>query len=157
MNRKKPSHQSASAASVVARIAQLPSLPMTEIKHLWRELFSAETPTHNRAFLERRIAYRLQEIECLKTTPEIILQNTQRIQKLLEDGGGKKQYSIKPVHRPPGGTVLIREHEGVEHRVTVTHDGRFEYRGQTFRSLSKVAHVITGTRWSGPRFFGLCK
>ena len=55
------------------------------------------------------------------------------------------------------GTVLIREHEGVEHRVTVTHDGMFEYRGQKYRSLSMVAFVITGTRWSGPLFFGLRK
>ena len=52
------------------------------------------------------------------------------------------------------GTVLIREHEGRQHHVMVT-DGNFVWNGKTFPSLSKVAHAITGTKWNGPRFFGL--
>jgi hypothetical protein len=144
------------ASTLIARIAQLPHLPMMEIKHLWRELFDNEAPTHNRQFLERRIAHRMQELECMKTTPEVLTRNASRIQDLLNNDG-RRQYTPKPIHRPLAGTVLIREHEGVEHRVTVTHDGMFEYRGQKYRSLSKIASVITGTRWSGPLFFGLRK
>jgi hypothetical protein len=52
------------------------------------------------------------------------------------------------------GTVLVREHGGVLHRVTAMPDG-FEWRGQTFRSLSAVARAIAGVSWSGRRFFGL--
>ncbi len=52
------------------------------------------------------------------------------------------------------GTVLVREHGGVLHRVTAMPDG-FEWRGRTFRSLSAVARAITGVSWSGRRFFGV--
>ena len=52
------------------------------------------------------------------------------------------------------GTVLTREHGGVLHRVLVGTDG-FSWQGQGYDSLSKVALAITGTRWNGPRFFGL--
>jgi len=52
------------------------------------------------------------------------------------------------------GTVLVREWHGVGHQVSVLEEGVL-YRGERYRSLSEVAHLITGTRWSGPRFFGL--
>ena len=58
-------------------------------------------------------------------------------------------------HRKHGsGTVLIREWRGTSHRVTVVDRGAI-YRGKRYGSLSEVARVITGTRWSGPLFFGL--
>src|SRR6266436_446082 len=52
------------------------------------------------------------------------------------------------------GTVLMREHRGVRHTVTVVLNG-FVWQGQTFPSLTTVARAITGTSWNGPRFFGL--
>jgi hypothetical protein len=52
------------------------------------------------------------------------------------------------------GTVLTRSWHGALHQVRVTNDG-FDYRGERFGSLSEVARRITGTRWSGPLFFGL--
>jgi len=52
------------------------------------------------------------------------------------------------------GAVLVREHEGHHHHVMVTDDG-FVWNGTTYPSLTKVAFAITGTRWNGPRFFGL--
>jgi hypothetical protein len=52
------------------------------------------------------------------------------------------------------GSVLVREWRGVVHRVLVLDEG-FEHRDKRYRSLTKVARAITGTRWSGPRFFGL--
>jgi hypothetical protein len=52
------------------------------------------------------------------------------------------------------GTVLVREWRGIEHRVLVL-DGGFEHRDRRYKSLSHVARAITGTNWSGPRFFGL--
>jgi hypothetical protein len=56
--------------------------------------------------------------------------------------------------RPIAGTILVREWQGVEHRVTVTVDG-FEYAGRPYRSISAVARAISGTRWNGWTFFGL--
>jgi hypothetical protein len=58
------------------------------------------------------------------------------------------------VHRPISGTKLIREWQGVEHCVTVRADD-FEYLGRPYKSLSSVAHEITGTKWNGWVFFGL--
>lgn len=55
-----------SPASMAARIASLPSMPFAEIKQIWRRLYGDEVPNHRRAFLEKRIAYRWQEIECRK-------------------------------------------------------------------------------------------
>jgi hypothetical protein len=52
------------------------------------------------------------------------------------------------------GTVLLREWQGTTHQVTIIEDG-VVYRGKRYRSLSEIARVITGSRWSGPRFFGL--
>jgi len=52
------------------------------------------------------------------------------------------------------GTVLVREWSGQTHRVMVVEQG-FVWEGTTYDSLSKIAQVITGTRWNGPRFFGL--
>ena len=52
------------------------------------------------------------------------------------------------------GTVLIREWHGVGHQVTIGADGVL-YRGERYGSLSEVARLITGARWSGPRFFGV--
>jgi Protein of unknown function (DUF2924) len=62
--------------------------------------------------------------------------------------GGSPQRRLKP------GTVLVREHRGQRHIVTVASDG-FEWQGTTYASLSAIARAITGTAWSGPRFFAL--
>jgi hypothetical protein len=51
--------------------------------------------------------------------------------------------------------VLTRECRGVEHHVAVAQDGQYEYQGRRYPSLSMIAREITGTRWSGPLFFGL--
>jgi hypothetical protein len=69
---------------------------------------------------------------------------------LTQDG------SYEPVIRrtPSTGVVLSREWKGVVHRVTVVENG-FQHLGKSYRSLSDIARTITGTRWSGPRFFGL--
>jgi len=52
------------------------------------------------------------------------------------------------------GTILAREWNGRMHRVAVLAEG-FAWNGKIYPSLSKIAHAITGTRWNGPRFFGL--
>jgi hypothetical protein len=56
--------------------------------------------------------------------------------------------------RAQSGTVLVRDWKGKSHRVMIMEEG-FGYDGQTFASLSEIARLITGTRWNGPRFFGL--
>jgi len=72
--------------SVVAQIAGLPDLPMPEIKALWQKLFGDSTPTHNRQFLERRIAYRLQEQAFRQVDSQLLARNQRRIATLIEPG-----------------------------------------------------------------------
>lgn len=62
--------------------------------------------------------------------------------------------SSKPVLHAQPGTVLTRDWKGMRHTVQVLEDG-YDWQGSTYNSLSKIAHLITGTRWSGPRFFGV--
>jgi hypothetical protein len=71
-----------------------------------------------------------------------------------------KEYAAKPggrivmPRRVKPGSVLVRQWKGKSHRVTVVAEG-FDYDGKTFGNLSEIAVLITGTRWNGPRFFGL--
>ena len=147
-----PTSNFTAPASVASQIARLPELPMPEIKALWQRLFGDDTPTHNRQFLERRIAYRLQEVEFRKVDANLLERNKRRIASLVETGKVKKRDRD---YRPAAGTVLTREYQGVEHRVIVTQDGQYDFQGRMYPSLSMIAREITGTRWSGPLFFGL--
>lgn len=138
--------------SVVARIAGLPDISIEEMRALWRELFGNDNPTPNRQFMERRIAYKLQEIEFRKVDPNLLERNKRRIKALVETGKARKLD--RDIRLVPG-TVLTREYQGVEHRVTVAQDGQYEFEGRRYPSLSMIAREITGTRWSGPLFFGV--
>ena len=142
----------ATPLSVASQISQLPELAMADIKSLWQRLFHSANPTHNRQFLERRIAYKLQEIEFRKVDPGLLDRNKRRIENLIETG---KVKTRDPDYRPVAGTMLTREYQGKEYRVIASADGNYNFDGRTFQSLSQIAREITGTRWSGPVFFGL--
>ena len=150
MNQK--ANQFVTPPSVVTQITRLPSLNMQEIKVLWKRLFGDETPNHNRAFLERRIAYQLQLIEFRKVDRNLLESNQRRIETLIRNG---KLNQRSQDYRPPAGTVLTRLYQNVEHCVVVEADGQFAYQERRYGSLSMIAREITGTRWSGPLFFGL--
>ena len=147
-----PTSKFTAPPSVASQIARLPDLAMPDIKALWQKLFGDDTPTHNRQFLERRIAYRLQEVEFRKVDSNLLERNKRRIASLVETGKIKKRDRD---YRPAAGTALTREYQGVEHRVIVTQDGQYDFQGRMYPSLSMIAREITGTRWSGPLFFGL--
>ena len=138
--------------SVVAQVANLPSLTLPELRALWLELYGNEAPSNNRAFLERRLAYRLQEDAFRKVDPGLLERNRRRIEALVATGKVRRNDRD---YRPVAGTVLTREYQGVAHRVAVTADGQYDFQGRKYPSLSMIAREITGTRWSGPLFFGL--
>ena len=138
--------------SVISQIAQLPELPMTEIKKIWLRLFHDITPTHNRQFLERRIAFKLQEIEFRQENRALMDRNQKRIAALISNGKMQLRERDCP---PVPGTVLAREYQNIFYQVVATADGQYEFQGRVFKSLSVIAREITGTRWSGPLFFGL--
>jgi hypothetical protein len=139
-------------ATVLTRIAALKTIPMTQLKQQWRDLFETEPPPYNRTFLEHRLAYRIQELAYGGLKPETL----KRLRELGEqlDGGDPSNRRRHHQDRPMAGTRLIREWQGVEHCITVR-DDNFEYQGRPYQSLSAVARAITGTRWNGWTFFGL--
>ena len=142
------------AVPITVRIARLPSLPFDEIKSLWQRLYGKPAPTHNRPYLERRLAYRLQELEYAGVHPDLLARNKERIDALVQQQSRKKRIRGELVQLVPG-TVLTRDFLGVEYRVTTLPDGQYEYNGKPYRSLTAIANEISGTRWSGPAFFGL--
>jgi hypothetical protein len=68
--------------------------------------------------------------------------------------GSNKSAPLPQASSVRPGTLLVREWDGVLHRVMALDEG-FAWNGTSYRSLSEVARAITGTRWNGPRFFGL--
>ena len=137
---------------ILSRLAALKLMSVTELKAEWQVLFIAPAPNNSRAFLESRIAYRIQELSY--GGPD---RQTRRMLDLLADevdGTLTRKAQIADIRNPVAGTQLIREWEGVAHTVTVLKDG-FDWQGQRYKSLSAVARAITGTRWNGYRFFGL--
>lgn len=141
-------------STVMAQVAALPQQDTDSLKKLWRDLFGSPPPPYNKAFLVKRLGYRLQELAFggLSEATE------ERLAALARDPAqaDPARMKRKPCSRPVSGTRLIREWQGVEHQVTVLDDG-FEYQGRRYKSLSVIARTITGTRWSGPVFFGLKK
>ncbi len=77
--------------------------------------------------------------------------NRRRIESLIESG---KSLLRDGDHSPVAGIVLTREYRRVVHRVVATTDGQYDFEGRSYPSLSMIAREITGTRWSGPLFFG---
>ncbi len=152
LERAPPTIAAIPPADVLGRLVALKAAATPNLKQQWRELFAAEPPPYNRRFLESRLAYRIQELAYGGLKPETI----QRLEALGErlDGGNITVRRIRGDDKPIAGTRLIREHQGVEHCVTVLHDG-YEYEGRPYQSLSSVARAITGTRWNGWTFFGL--
>ncbi len=137
---------------VLGRLAALQTLPTPDLKRQWRELFGTEPPPFNRAYLQSRLAYRIQELAYGGLRPE----TRTRLEALGEqlDGGNVVLRRVRADSRPLAGTRLVREWQGVQHVVTVRADD-FEYEGRPYKSLSAVARHITGTRWNGWTFFGL--
>jgi hypothetical protein len=133
---------------LLSKIAQLSRLPIAELRRLWFDLYEKEAPPFNRKFLEARLAYRLQEIAFGGINDETLQRMRNNNQKQEENRTRREAF------RPPIGTVLVREFKGIEHRVRVMRDG-FDYQGIKYRSLTAIAHKITGTSWNGLRFFGL--
>ncbi len=138
--------------TVLARLAALKTMPMLALKQQWRDLFDREPPGYNRAFLEIRLAYRVQELAYGGLKPETIA----RLESLGENFDGRNIVTrrTRMDDRPLAGTQLIREWQGVEQCVTVLAEG-YEWQGRRFKSLSSVARAITGTQWNGWVFFGL--
>jgi Protein of unknown function (DUF2924) len=138
-------------AKISAGIAPLFDLKVNELKDRWRSIYGTEPPPRSsRKLLVSAIAYRMQERVFGGLKPSV----RRLLERVSEDAGGHRISRTRPVTRASAGTVLIRDWQGKSHHVTVLDRGVL-YRKKNYRSLTQVARVITGCRWSGPLFFGL--
>ena len=136
--------------ALAAEIASLSNLGTDELRERWKAICGkAPSPEIGRSFLTRAIAYSLQERAHGGLKPPSCRLLARAVDESLPRTSSKPQTRMAQ-----SGTILIREWQGTAHRVTMLDDG-VSFNGKRYRSLSEVAREITGSRWSGPRFFGL--
>ncbi len=124
-------------------------LSRQQLKNRWREVYKAAPPAaFTPDLLARGIAWRLQEKSLGGLTSDV--------RRLLAAGGEgapvRRRSPARAALRP--GNRLVRRWRGRTYLVEVT-DGGLLFDGASYSSLSVIATTITGTRWSGPKFFGL--
>ena len=134
-------------------LASIMSMSTDELYSAWRSIVGKSVPTNvPKSLLSRMLAYRLQADQ----NGDLDKEAARLLDAIAADLTAGKTPDIKPPseRRLKLGTVIVREHEGVQHRVMVMADG-YAWQGKTFMSLSSAAKAITGTNWNGQRFFGL--
>jgi hypothetical protein len=136
---------------VEAQLQRLPSTPIVELRKRYRELFKADPP---KAFgpdlLRRSIAHRIQE----RAYGGMSTASQRGLDQLIRAAAAKPNARLELPRRIKSGSELVRTWNRRTYRVRVLEKG-FAYDGKIFASLSEIATAITGTRWNGPRFFGL--
>ncbi len=143
--------KTAADPAVDAELDQLPTTPIAELRKRYRELFRTEPP---KAFgpdlLRRSIAHRIQE----KAYGGLSASVRRLLDQLVKAAMARPNGRLELPRRIKPGSELVRTWKGKTYRVMVMADG-FAFDGETFTSLSEIASEITGTKWNGPRFFGL--
>jgi hypothetical protein len=138
--------------SVEQQIATLEGMSPSELRNRWRETFRTPSPSVSPGVLSRAIAYRVQE-RAHGGLPRSAAKEIERLTRRLERTGSV--VDIREINLKTG-TRLVRSWRGKTWNVLVCDDG-FQFEDRRYESLSHIAREITGTNWSGPRFFGLKK
>ena len=135
------------------RVERVMAMSAEELSRTWRNAVGKPAPVNiSKSLSARLLAYRLQvnqHVDLAKDTVRLF-------ETIADDLAAGKTPDIKPPveRRLKPGSVLIREHQGVQHKVMVMEEG-YAWQGGTFASLSSTAKAITGTNWNGNTFFGL--
>src|SRR5262245_7687146 len=156
MPRARIAAEAPETSSVEAEIARLRDLDAKVLRARWRTSFGQEAPTHvARHLLFAMLAYRVQaeamgdlDADTARFLKQVDLAPCKKAAVPLTQVFERRTRNLSP------GTVLTREWGDQHHRVMVR-DGGFVWEGRTHSSLSEIAKLITGTKWNGPRFFGL--
>jgi hypothetical protein len=156
MQKKHRNSRASTKTSVEDEIAHLRGLDLRGLRARWQSVFQRQAPVYlTRHLLFAITAYRIQadrfgdlDHETKQVLDRAATKETGRAMSACLASFDQKRTELSP------GTVLVREWDRQSQRVMVMTDG-FAWNGQTYDSLSKVAFAITGTKWNGPRFFGL--
>ena len=142
-----------SGADIVEALQRIAELPREALIDAWAKAYGRSPPKGiSRRLLQYAAAYHLQS----RAFGGLSMATRRKLDQALQpatktDPAPTRTDRGTPL---PAGSRLVREWNGRVHTVDVA-GSRFHYNGQSYRSLSEIARVITGTRWSGPRFFGL--
>lgn len=136
--------------SLEAQLAALSAMSPAGLRAAWRDACRTAPPGITPELMARAVAARLQEHR-YGGLPTSVAREIARLMTRL-----RKTEDVVAIHdvRLKPGTRLVRGWRGRTVNVLVTADG-FEFEGRQYSSLTRIAHEVTGTRWSGPRFFGL--
>jgi len=144
-------HRRADLDALNIQLSALPEMTAPELRAEWRRLYRSQPPKLlRRDLLQLGVAWKLQErvLGGLSATTKRRLAELSRTMSENSDLAQARTITLKP------GARLVRDWNGETHEILVVEDG-FQWKGKTWRSLSAIARDMTGTRWSGPRFFGL--
>lgn len=144
--------------SIEDQIVLMRDLDLKGLRVRWHNEFGQPASDHlSRYLLFRILAYKIQadrlgdlDAEILKVLERSSANGNQKFASVSQRLAALDQRRIAP----PPGTILVREWDRKSHHVMIMPDG-YAWNGKTYDSLSKVAFAITGTKWNGPRFFGL--
>jgi hypothetical protein len=138
--------------NVPVQIAKLRTLSRQQLLDMWQKLYRRAAPNGiRRELMVPFLAYRIQENAFGGLKPAV-RKELGRLARHLKNPTAATEPFLRPKIKV--GTRMIRQWRGETHEVAVTLPG-YEYRGASYKSLSEIARKITGTRWSGPAFFGL--
>jgi len=136
---------------VEKRLAALPIMNKGTLCDLWKQFFhSAPSSELRRDLMIPILSYRIQE----QAFGSLSARAQERLRQLSRAFENSRDPSTASAPRIRPGTRLVRQWGNQVHLVNVQTDG-YEYQGNRYRSLSEIARLITGTRWSGPLFFGI--
>ena len=151
--------------TITAELTALHKLTVAQLQARYFDLYGEPSRTNNKNFLRKRVGRRLQERaeNTPPDSPEDLLLEDQLagMAKIRWRGEAKRPVRLKKIKNrdprlPPVGSQLRKTYRNVEHVVTVQFD-TFEYRGQTYTNLTKIATEISGSKYNGFVFFGLGK
>ena len=133
------------------KLSQLEDLTWEEQKEMFFDLFGFECGLSNGKNIKKRLFNKLQEIYLggVSESDQLILR------RIAENDDRANLRQVGKNRNMTQGTRLVKEWKGKIYTVTITVDGRYEYDGEIYRSLSAVADKITGTHWNGKKFFGV--
>jgi hypothetical protein len=166
----------ATTTNVKKDIAGLERMTVGQLRERYAKVFGEPARSGNRQWLLRRVAWRIQALAEGDLATRAIERARDRARELARDADLRLRPPLAPITSaalngtvatgamptrrddrvPPPGTVLTRRFKGHEYRVTILPNG-FEHDGEVYRSLSAVAHAITGSHWNGLYFFGLAE
>ncbi len=140
-------------SDITALLQELPKASLTRLRELWLEQIGREAaPELTLNVMRPVLAYRIQEKACGGLRPS----TARQLEAVLRQIEPQRRVRQEASRRFQAGTRILREWKGKTYEVTVTSSG-YEHDGRTYSSLSPIARLITGTRWSGPAFFGTRK